>query len=64
MLLLQSGELGLEFALIFVGHDARYMKNAMRLRMAVESLWRNIGSAAPVSKPAKCAGRRGGRPNR
>ena len=39
VLLLQPGQLGLQFALILVGHVIVYLKNAMRLRKAVESLW-------------------------
>jgi hypothetical protein len=58
--LLQPCELGFEFALIFVGHGVRQLKNAMRLRNAVEacgSLWkpveacgRNIVPVSPVCK--------------
>jgi hypothetical protein len=48
--LLQPCELGFEFALIFVGHGVRQLKNAMRLRNAVEACGRNIVPVSPVCK--------------
>jgi hypothetical protein len=48
--LLQPCELGFEFALIFVGHGVRQLKNAMRLRNAVEacgSLWKEYRPCQP-----------------
>jgi len=50
VLLLQPCELGFEFALIFVGHDVRWLKNAMRLRKWVDLAYRNIVLAGPVRK--------------
>src|SRR3977135_4227489 len=48
VLLLQPCELGFEFALILVGHGARYLKNAMRLR--------NVAEVERISSlPARCA---------
>ena len=50
--LLQPRELGFQFALIFVGHGARWLKNAMRLRH-VNVVARNIVAAGPLCKQKK-----------
>ena len=51
--LLQPCELGFEFALIFVGHGGRFLKNADEIAKACGSQAQNIVPASPVRKQVR-----------